>query len=58
MPKDHHGNVHGIQVFIEIEIDVGTGNGSVRLLLEVGSQNGRHSSCTPLSISFVAVQRL
>lgn len=38
VPIDHNGNVHGIQVFIEIETDVGTGKGLVRLLHEAESQ--------------------
>ncbi len=35
---DHNGSVHGIQVFIEIETDVGTGKGLVRLLHDMESQ--------------------
>ena len=38
VPIDHNGNVHGIQVFIGIETDVGTGKGLVRLLYEVESR--------------------
>ena len=38
VPIDHNGSVHDIQVFIEIETEVGTGKGVVRLLHEVESQ--------------------
>lgn len=38
VPVDHNGNVHGIQVFIKIETDVGTGKGLVRLLHDGESQ--------------------
>ena len=37
VPIDHNGRLHGIQVFIEIETDVGTGKGLVRLLHDVES---------------------
>jgi hypothetical protein len=38
VPIDHNGNVHGMQVYIDIETDAGTGKGLVRLLHEAGSQ--------------------
>lgn len=38
MPIDHNGNVHGIQVYLRLETDVGTGAGLVRLLHDVESQ--------------------
>ena len=38
MPIDHNGNVHGMQVYIDIETDAGTGKGLVRLLHKAESQ--------------------
>lgn len=48
VPIDHNGNVYGIQVFIEIETDVGTGKGLVRLLHEVESQKKAFTLYTAL----------
>lgn len=38
VPIDHNGNVHGMQVYINIETDAGTGKGLVRLLHKAESQ--------------------
>ena len=38
VPLDHNGNVHGMQVYITLETDVGTRNGIMRLLHDVEPQ--------------------